>query len=317
MVSPSVALRDVCRKHGVEFVENRRELAEYLKRIGRKPSALLGDSAHQNEHGLCCTWDNIVRHIARPERFNYDFQSRERRLLVSPPTKSGMESVVLSNGWPAADGMVRASKPGERIKVEFTGNRIDMLGRAVKGGGTIRVLIDGQPAHQAPIFYSTSVKAQPKSFPWKIVGPGPGDVGPHAVELATNLVPQTWTITLTSETGDYRLEGSVTGPDGEGNSTKPFTSRSGQIHIDPDLWRFNRQENKGEFTYGNRAGDKYTFDVYRSAIGQVSFSAAEPGPLHRPLVENLPNGKHTLEIVTQGDGDMAIESFYVFQPPEK
>jgi hypothetical protein len=32
---------------------------------------------------------------------------------------------------------------------------------------------------------------------------------PHAVELGSNIVPQTWTITMTSNTGDYRLEGSV------------------------------------------------------------------------------------------------------------
>jgi hypothetical protein len=28
-------------------------------------------------------------------------------------------------------------------------------------------------------------------------------------------------------------------------------------------------------------------------------------------------GAHELEIETQGDGEVAIESFYVFQPPEK
>ncbi|HEX3997503.1 MAG TPA: SGNH/GDSL hydrolase family protein [Pirellulales bacterium] len=311
------ALRAVCKKHGVEFVENRRELAEYLTRIGKRPSALLRDVAHQNEEGLCRSWDNIVRHIAKPAQFNYDFASRERRLLVAPPAKTATESVVLSDGWSAVDGIVRTSKPGERIRVDFIGNRIDVLGRAANGGGTVRVLIDGQPADQASAFYSTYIMPHPKSFPWKIGGPGPGDVGLHAVELVKNVVAQSWKITLTSETGDYRLEGSETGLDGEGNSTKAFTSRSGQIHIDPELWRYNRQENKGVFTYGNRAGDQYTFNVYRSAVGQVSFAATKPLPLHQPLVENLPNGKHTLELVTQGSGDVAVESFYVFQPPEK
>ena len=151
---------------------------------------------------------------------------------------------MLSDGWSAADGIVRASKPGERIKVEFIGNRIDVLGRAGKGGGTVRVLIDGQPADKATVFCSTYIQPHPKSFPWKIIGPGPGDLGPHAVALVANLVPQSWTITLTSESGDYRLDGSVTGPDGDGNSTKPFMSRSGQIRIDPDLWRFNRRRTK-------------------------------------------------------------------------
>ena len=35
-------VREVCRKHGAEFVDNRRELAEYLQRTGVKPTDLLG-----------------------------------------------------------------------------------------------------------------------------------------------------------------------------------------------------------------------------------------------------------------------------------
>ncbi len=121
---------------------------------------------------------------------------------------------------------------------------------------------------------------------------------------------------MISETGDYRVDGSVTGPDGEGNSARAFTSRSGQLRIDPDLGRFNRQQDKDGFTYGNRAADRYSFDVNRCAVGTVSFAAGKSASLHMPLVQNLSNGRHTLEVITQGDGDVMIESFYVFQPPE-
>jgi hypothetical protein len=82
------------------------------------------------------------------------------------------------------------------------------------------------------------------------------------------------------------------------------------------LWRYNREGQEGDYRYGNRTGDKYSFAVYRCSVGQVSFAAASTAPLHQPLVQNLPNGEHTLEIVSQGDGDVVIESFYVFQPPE-
>jgi hypothetical protein len=307
----------LAEKHGVEFVRNRHELADYLTGIGKTPKALLGDSAHQNGHGILRTWDNIVRHIAKPAAFSYAPESRERRVPVSPATETATESVALTGGWKMQDGVARTGAKGERIKVTFTGNRIDLLGRSLAGGGKVRVLIDGQPADAAPVFFTTPIKNEPIAFPWKIPGPGPGDVGPHAVTLGENIVPQTWTITLTSETGDYRLDGSETGPDGEGNSTKLFTSRSGQIRIDPLLWRYNREGQEGDYRYGNRTGDKYSFAVYRCAVGQVSFAAAGTAPLHQPLVQNLPNGEHTLEIVSQGDGDVVIESFYVFQPPEK
>jgi hypothetical protein len=36
-----------------------------------------------------------------------------------------------------------------------------------------------------------------------------------------------------------------------------------------------------------------------------------------PLVRNLSSGQHTLELVTSGDGEVAIDGLYVYQPPEQ
>jgi hypothetical protein len=213
---------------------------------------------------------------------------------------------------------MRTSLKDARLRVKFTGSRIDLIGRKAPGGGTVKALIDGQPADTAPVFFTNYLLPKPKSWPLKLAGPGPGDIAPHAVDLGEKLIPQTWTITVTSETGDYRLEGSVTGPDGQGNVTKPFVSNSGQIRLDPKLWRHGRVEQRGkEPLYGNRTGDTFTFDVCRCAVGEVSFASPDRSPLCQPLVQNLPNGSHTLELVTKGDGEVAIESLYVFQPPEK
>ena len=159
---------------------------------------------------------------------------------------------------------------------------------------------------------------EPAIWPRALKGPGPGDVAPHAVELRANVVPQTWTITMTTDTGDYRLEGSLTGPDGEGNVAQPFVSRSGQIAIDPRLWRHARTERKDSpVVYGNGTGDTFTFEVYRCATGTVSLRSEQPEPLCQPLVQNLPNGPHTLEIISTGDGEVSVEALYVFQPPMK
>ena len=137
------------------------------------------------------------------------------------------------------------------------------------------------------------------------------------MDLGADVIPQSWTIYMTSDGGDYRIEGSITGPDGEGNVARPFRSRSGQIGIDPIHWRNGRVERNGHVIYGNVVGDKFTFDVYRCSRGEVSFRAERPGPLAEPLARNLTNGEHTLEIVAAGDGEVAIEGLYVYQPPEK
>jgi len=165
------------------------------------------------------------------------------------------------------------------------------------------VLIDGKPADQAPVFTVTYVKPNPKNAP---APPNPPrDRAPHLVELGDHVVPQSWTIAMTSDKGDYKLVGSVTGPDGAGNAFKPFASTSGQIRIDPAYWR-------GAKT--NRTGDTFTFDVVRSAVGTVSFKG-EPGPFRLRLAQNLPNQAHTLTLVAAGDGPITLDAFDIFQPP--
>jgi hypothetical protein len=32
-------------------------------------------------------------------------------------------------------------------------------------------------------------------------------------------------------------------------------------------------------------------------------------------VQNLDNGLHTVELIVSGDGEVAIDSFYVYEPP--
>ena len=54
------------------------------------------------------------------------------------------------------------------MRVRFTGNRIDLLGRKAPGGGNARVLIDGVPGDRAPVFASTFIATTLKSWPGPI-----------------------------------------------------------------------------------------------------------------------------------------------------
>lgn len=309
-------VRELCKRYNAEFVENRREMAEYLKLPGIKADDLLWDHNHQGLHGRIRIWDNVSRHLANTGEFTCTPESRERRISVAPPAETATEAVTLTGEWKTAGGTVHTGKAGSILKARFTGNRIDVLGRNTTSGGTAKVLIDGTPAERAPVFETTYIVAKPKVWP-QALGGQPGDHAPHAVTLGGTVIPQTWTITCTSDVGDYKIAGSVTGPDGEGNVTRPFVSKSSQIAIDPKLWRNGRVVKDGKTMYGTGLGDTFTFDVYRSATAAISFKCAKPGPFSETLVQNLPNGEHTLEIVTEGNGDVDIDGLYVFQPPLK
>ena len=300
-------VRQICEKHGAEYVDNRVEMAEYLAKTGLDQDALLLDHNHENMHGAIRIWDNIARHLAKSDQSTYTPESRERRVPVDPPANTKTEQVTLSGDWSVSGGTLHSSSAGAHLKASFMGNEIDLLGRTLPGGGTVKVMVDGVPADQAPVFLTDYIKPKPNN--WRV---------PHAVDLGSNLVPQTWTITMTDNTGDFRVDGSVTGADGTGNLEQPFTSHSGQIVMDPKLWRNGVRRPPGKpADYGVAKGDTFTFDVYRGAVGEVSFKGDQAGPLVVPLVRNLPNQRHTLELITTGDGEVEIEGLYVFEPPEK
>jgi hypothetical protein len=300
-------VREICQKHGVEFVESRREMAEYIARAKLVPDDLLNDHNHQNVHGRIRIWDNVSRHLAESRESSYRPEARERWLAMPLPVLTDKEQVTLSGDWQLGKGLVHASKAGPRLKVTFTGNQIDLVGRKTPGGGSVKVLIDGVPGDQEPAFLTDYI--QPNKRNWRI---------PHAVELGAAPVPQAWTITMTNDTGDFRLDGSVTGADGSGNLAEPFTSKSGQIKMDPKYWRQGRVEKKGQpVDYGVASGDTFSFHVYRSVVGQVNFQGESTEHLVEPLGRNLSNQQHTVEIIPNGDGEVTIEGLYIFEPPEK
>ena len=276
------AVREVCRKHNVEFVESRRDWAEYLKANNLPIPALLKDAVHQSNYGAHIINSNILAHIRKPERFSYDPASRERSLQ---PEKR-------------EDGSFKAT---------FTGNRIDLVGKKSPNGGSFRIRIDGKPAAETAAFLMSYVLPGKKNAA-EGKGANPRDQSPHGVTLGSNVVPQSWTIVMTSNTGDYEITGSVTGGDGKGNAFKPFTSTSGQILIDPDLWR--RAER-------NRTGDRFSFDVRRSMLDEIGFKGEAGERFVTRLAQVLPNREHTLELIPTQPGGAAIERLDVFEPPMK
>ena len=309
------AMREVCAKHGVEFIESRREWAEHLKAHGLKveidaENNLLKDAVHQSEYGKLIINENIARHFARPARFGYEPDERERRLRPDhwKSAREG-ETVEFSSEWRIEDGSLVTSAPDAWVKVCFQGRRIDLVGGRSSAGGSVNVLVAGKLADQVDAFFVTFIDVGPNN-----TRPARGlvtDRSPHGVCLGKNVVPQTWTITMIDDNGNYKLEGNVTGFDGQGNNIEPFTSNSGQIVVPSDLWRLAR-DRQGQTV--NKPGALFTWKVYRTGVGAVDFRGDGDETFRARLIQNLPNTEHTLELVTTG-GEVRIDAFDVFEPP--
>jgi hypothetical protein len=316
-------MRRICEKHGVEFVENRKEWAQYLRDHNMKVEVdpehgLLLDGVHQSKYGALVINENIVRHFAARDTYAYDPDSRERRLSVTRGAAvAGKEIATISgSNWTVQEGEASTAVAGSRIKVRFTGNRIDLIGVKSPRGGKVHVMLDGLPAEEVPCFLAGPIvcggnNARPKSGSVR-------DIGPHGIALGTDIVPQTWTIQVTDDEGNYELTGSVTGADGTGHLLKPFISNSGQIGIPPELWRqgagcvpFLRPWD-GKIV--NKTGDTYTFDVYRACQPMVDFDG-KGGEFRIHLFQALPNQSHVLELITVGDGKVTVKLFDIFESP--
>ncbi|MEM7148030.1 MAG: SGNH/GDSL hydrolase family protein, partial [Verrucomicrobiota bacterium] len=287
------AVREVALKYGCEWVDNRREWAAYLEEQGKPIEWLLKDAVHQTDHGALVINENIVRHVRENDEPGYETAERER--FLSMDGTGGREGEGIEKG-----------DAGE-IRVRFRGNRLDVVGRSRQGGGVVTVEVDGVSGEEVDAFLTTLIV--PGAENHRPERGSTADRAPHLVGVGEDVVPQEWTIRMTSDGGDYELEGSETGLDGEGNNGEDFVSESGQVEIPTALWR-RRLEADG--THSNRTGDTFTWEVYRSAVGEVSFEGDEGGVVEAVVVENLEKGWH--EVVLRVEGAVEVLGVRVFEP---
>lgn len=335
----SASFKFLAQKYDCEFANIREEWGRFLERYQLQRSDLLADAVHRNAHGSLLLAALLLRHFKpntlapggwcnqvrdyEARRFFEEAQDEiqfsgaswrvtggvagSTRAEVKEALKRG--EVVWPNG--GASGVIGAAG-GDCLKLAFDGNRIDVVVPSdVKGKlGTAKVLIDGKAPSSFPgvhVATRTSVdfiKSRPAI---------------KRVTLGANAIPETWTFRITEvgETSDrfsYELVGSVTGPDGRGTSEEPFVSKSGRIRLLPgDLVPFYRPGPRKD----GMVGFEVTWDV--KALCQDVW---RPEPAADPALENvcvlaqgLPNTLHTLELVLNGDGAIAVKAVRVYSPP--
>ena len=111
---------------------------------------------------------------------------------------------------------------------------------------------------------------------------------------------------------EFELKGSVTGPDGKGNNKEKFVSNSGRISLDTQ-WYLGP-------TFLQGWVPPVGFEVKWNVVAQgqdVWQQKADNDPAtedRSTLVQGISNGKHTLEIIPNGDGPLGLRAIVVYQP---
>jgi hypothetical protein len=275
-----VFLPDIAKKHGCGVADVRTPWVKYLADNKLDTRALLKDDIHLNDDG-CKVMAGIVS-----------------QYLVHRPD-------LPKDAWQNLVRDVEAKADGKTLTVKADGNRFDVVVGSIDKPLSATVTIDGKKPSEFPGCYAfTRVSPHPWS-PLFIM----------RIDHHAPLVIEDWTLTLTSVADDgknwkFKVAGSVTGDDGEGDSTQTFTSKSGRVVIAPDSW----------FPGGAKIdnGYKITWKAVPLFADRVELKAGEAGKENLvTLAQELPNAEHTVVLTAERPIGKAVQAIRVYTPPMK
>jgi len=278
----------VSKRYGTELCDQRGLWKRYLTDNSLQPKELLIDGVHLNGHG---------------------------EFLMSQCVKAYLRYDP-KLGPAAADRWVKTYAVGKDIawhdgvlRLAFDGNRVDVIAKP-GAAPPAAVKIDGRRPSEFPELYGfTRTRAEPGGK-WPPIAPVRSEKLP---------VLEDWTMEVVTDRQDakkfrFTLQGSKTGPDGEGQSDARFVSRSGRIVIEPEDWNV-------AFAL-MLAGVKPVPDRFTVSWKVVPYFVDQfvsPG-IEDPAIETsvtlaqgLPNARHILEIA--GSDKTPIAAVRVYRPP--
>jgi hypothetical protein len=278
-------LPELAKKYNCGLADVRGGWVDYLKTHNLQPKALLKDDVHLNDHGNFVMAELVKRHLVyRPD-------------LPKEPWENLVRTIENPEALKWKDG---------KLTIEFDGNRVDVLPAAA-----------GQPGLKAAVRIDGK---RPSEFPtaYRITRPSPGPWSPLFVSRVDHdapLILEDWTLKVTevdapAKTFKYTVRGSVTGDDGAGASDQPFRSTSGRIKLDPAaLFRGGHPPLPVGYESKWKVLPMF-LDTYDSP---TITDPAKENPI--TLIQNLPPGKHTLELTSETPTPPAITAIRIHRPP--
>lgn len=294
-VNRTKGIRSVAEDLETEYVDLQKKWCEMLIASNLTSKALIYDTVHLNADGKPLYGKMLGEELVR---------------------KPGEDGEGVGSGVvmrPKFADVAKINAAGD-IEVAFDGNRIVAVSNGegydagTKANVGFEVLIDGIPvADISSQWYHTRSTPIIRWFP----GCCTPEKGP------SKLQEEDWALTVDSYVTNsgpkyitYHLEGSKTGPDGEGTSTNRFVSKSGRVVIDG--LRFSATVNPWKCA-GPVPGDQIK---WQSKLVPVQRYVRAPKGTETVLAQELDNGPHVLTIKGAKDNP-GIGSFIINKPDPK
>lgn len=285
---PNVFVPGIAESYQTGLIEQRNLWKSYLKKNGLQPSDLLRDGVHLNAHGCHLMGEIVKAHLVR-----------HPALDTQIPANGTIREFVVGKDVFWSGGV---------LEIPVEGNRVDLL-PGPQGGGEVEVLLDGKPPSAAPALYGFGRTSLVPGSTWPAV---------RMLGHRSPLIPETWSARISSISPDgktfrFEVEGSVTGPDGAGDSSASFVSRSGRVAIDPGAWSLDYA-----VAVFKKPLEAFTVQwaVEPRFLDRVTLSAdREGGEKTITVAQGTENGPHVLMLKAGDAGTPVLRSVRVYAPP--
>ena len=296
----SCAIFDVANRYGCLAIDLRTKWSRMMLEKGFGPRDVLADGVHMKTSGP--GFASYARFIAEGLRRLPGAGADTR--YCGTIERIGIRDARISR---KADGS---------LGFDFVGNRVVAVSDGT-GEGECRILLDGRPPSEFPELYYTTRPSTIVSWMPMI----------KHVDIGADVRPQVedWTLTYLEGTQPdgkairFRVDGSVTGFDGEGSNATDFRSVSGRAVIAKSdfhaCWQYGYfLKGKSDDPRSARPGQKITWST--KALFADPFVAGAVG-VRTTLVQNCANGRHRLMLVPSCGGRVGISHFIVYCPAIK
>ena len=301
----------LAEKYQMEVAPVYRDWPLFFRKHDWGINEVMGDTVHSNVHHNALGHTLLAKLVLRSFRHHPGNPATFPNAVKLVDLDS--EAVTTQGTWQRDGRGLRTTEKGASLKVTFDGNRVDILPLPCANPGTASILIDGRSPRAFPELHYCTLPSK---------GPYIWMPALKRVYLGENVPPQVedWTLTpfdvdLEKKTLSFKLEGSVTGPDGEGDKAADFVSNSGRIRLAKRdfhiIWPCTyRKKDKLPDDY------KITWQIRPLFLDPWRPSANADPAFERAvtLVKGLANGQHTLEIIANGDGEIPIKAITIRQP---
>lgn len=200
------------------------------------------------------------------------------------------------------------------LRLEFEGYRAEVI-VSQTFAKPVKVILDGKSPSEIKELRIHGLASSYPGTSWPVLLRAGNDVP---------LARETWTAKIydvSTNAGGVRfkfsIEGSTTGPDGEGSSDIEFLSKSKRVSIQPQDWNLE---------LGLRRGQIKLRDAFSIQWSELELGRDDLGGKHElggqgqhviPLATGLRPGRHVLELRDEKPGDSGILGVRVYRPALK